>query len=111
MKLSGVVCVFSSCAFSFFYRCFIFGVLYIDVSDIKYVINFDFPNNTEDYVHRIGRTARAKRTGTAYSFFTSANSKQAKELVNVLKEASQIVDPKLYDMIEMSKHMNTRGTM
>lgn len=42
----------------------------VDVTDIKYVINFDFPGNTEDYVHRIGRTARAKNTGTAYSFFT-----------------------------------------
>ena len=43
----------------------------VDVSDIKYVINFDFPNNTEDYIHRIGRTARAKNVGTAYTFFTS----------------------------------------
>lgn len=44
--------------------------LLVDVTDIKFVINFDFPGNTEDYVHRIGRTARAKNTGTAYSFFT-----------------------------------------
>ncbi len=73
------------------------------MSDIKYVINFDFPNNTEDYVHRIGRTARAKRTGTAYSLFTSANAKIAKDLVEVLKEANQKIEPRLYDMIQMSK--------
>lgn len=74
------------------------------MSDIKYVINFDFPNNTEDYVHRIGRTARAKRTGTAYSLFTSANAKVAKDLVDVLKEANQKVEPKLYEMMQISKH-------
>ncbi len=45
--------------------------IHVDVSDIKYVINFDFPNNTEDYIHRIGRTARADNVGTAYTFFTS----------------------------------------
>ena len=78
----------------------------IDVTDIKFVINFDFPNNTEDYVHRIGRTARAKRTGTAYSFFTSSNSKQAKELVEILKEAGQKIEPRLYEMIQMAKQMS-----
>jgi len=49
-----------------------FKYIYIlDVKDIKYVINFDFPNNVEDYVHRIGRTGRAGATGTAYTFFTT----------------------------------------
>ena len=76
------------------------------MTDIKFVINFDFPNNTEDYVHRIGRTARAKRTGTAYSFFTSSNSKQAKELVELLKEAGQKVEPRLYEMMQLAKQMS-----
>ena len=75
----------------------------IDVSDIKFVINLDFPNNTEDYVHRIGRTARAKNTGTAYSFFTSANAKQAKELIELLREAKQQIEPKLYEMMQLAK--------
>jgi ATP-dependent RNA helicase DDX5/DBP2 len=34
------------------------------------VVNFDFPGNLEDYVHRIGRTGRAGAKGTAYSFLT-----------------------------------------
>ena len=34
-------------------------ICYVDVKDIKFVINYDFPNNVEDYVHRIGRTGRA----------------------------------------------------
>lgn len=42
----------------------------LDVKDIKCVINFDFPSNLEDYVHRIGRTGRAGAKGIAYSFLT-----------------------------------------
>ena len=56
-------------------------------------------------MHRIGRTARAERTGTAYSLFTSSNAKQAKELVEVLKEAKQEIDPKLYEMAQLAKQM------
>ena len=40
----------------------------IDVQDIEVVINYDLPDNTEDYVHRIGRTARAGKKGKAISF-------------------------------------------
>ncbi len=40
----------------------------IDISDITHVINYDFPKFSEDYVHRIGRTGRAGKTGTAISF-------------------------------------------
>ena len=40
----------------------------IDVQDIEAVINFDLPDNPEDYVHRIGRTARAGKSGKAISF-------------------------------------------
>ena len=40
----------------------------IDVDDLKYVINFELPNQPETYVHRIGRTGRAGSSGTAWSF-------------------------------------------
>ncbi|MFN8009274.1 MAG: DEAD/DEAH box helicase [Terriglobia bacterium] len=40
----------------------------IDVHAISHVINFDIPNNAEDYTHRIGRTGRAERAGVAYTF-------------------------------------------
>lgn len=69
-----------------------------DVDDIKYVINFDYPNSSEDYVHRIGRTARASKRGTSYTFFTIANARQAKDLVEVLKEAKQQINPKLFQL-------------
>lgn len=57
---------------------------------IKYVINFDYPNSSEDYIHRIGRTGRSDTTGTSYAFFTPSNFRQAKDLVSVLKEANQV---------------------
>ena len=42
-----------------------------DVRDISHVLNYDYPNNSEDYVHRIGRTGRAGRSGTAITLFTT----------------------------------------
>ena len=41
------------------------------MKDIGTVINFDFPNNVEDYVHRIGRTGRAGAFGVSHTFFTA----------------------------------------
>lgn len=62
----------------------------LDVEDVKFVINYDYPNNSEDYVHRIGRTGRSNNTGTAYTLFTIQNAPKATDLVNVLKEANQV---------------------
>ena len=42
-----------------------------DVRNITHVINYDYPNNSEDYIHRIGRTGRAGAKGTAITFFTT----------------------------------------
>ncbi|VAH73295.1 unnamed protein product [Triticum turgidum subsp. durum] len=70
----------------------------LDVKDVKYVINYDFPGSLEDYVHRIGRTGRAGATGTAYSFFTAANARFAKDLISILVEAGQKVSPELANM-------------
>ena len=41
------------------------------VRNITHVINVDYPNNSEDYIHRIGRTGRAGAKGTAITFFTT----------------------------------------
>jgi len=75
-----------------------FLLILSDVKDIKAVINYDYPSNNEDYVHRIGRTGRAGSKGTAITLFTSDSSRQARELVNVLREANQQIDPKLAEM-------------
>lgn len=42
-----------------------------DVRNITHVLNYDYPNNSEDYIHRIGRTGRAGANGTAITFFTT----------------------------------------
>lgn len=64
------------------------------------MINFDYPANSEDYVHRIGRTGRSNNSGTAYTFFTNQNNQKAVDLVSVLKEAKQVINPKLQDMAD-----------
>ncbi|ODV88884.1 hypothetical protein CANCADRAFT_28219 [Tortispora caseinolytica NRRL Y-17796] len=82
----------------------------IDVKDIKYVINYDFPGNSEDYVHRIGRTGRAGSTGTAITFFTVADSPRADDLIKILKEANQEVPDELQAMSKKRSYGgNSRG--
>ncbi|XP_024517597.1 DEAD-box ATP-dependent RNA helicase 20 [Selaginella moellendorffii] len=75
----------------------------LDVKDIRYVINYDFPGSCEDYVHRIGRTGRAGAKGTAYTFFTVSNAKHARELVSILSEAGQRITPELQSMVNCSR--------
>ncbi len=58
----------------------------IDVESVSHVINFDLPQNHEDYVHRIGRTARANNTGTAISLINPAeelNLRKIEELIRM----------------------------
>jgi len=74
----------------------------LDIKDINYVINYDLPNNIEDYVHRIGRTGRAGAKGTAVSFFTEKNSRMANDFVQVLKEANQNVPDRLLQIASES---------
>jgi ATP-dependent RNA helicase RhlE len=59
----------------------------IDVANIGHVINFDLPNCPEDYVHRIGRTARMKATGRATSFVTGEDHQQLRDIERMLGQA------------------------
>jgi hypothetical protein len=70
----------------------------LDVKDVKAVVNFDFPSNVEDYVHRIGRTGRAGAKGTAYTFFTRKDGNKASALIKVMEQAGQTVPPALMGM-------------
>ncbi|KAI9009493.1 P-loop containing nucleoside triphosphate hydrolase protein [Gaertneriomyces semiglobifer] len=74
----------------------------LDVKDVKFVINFDFPNNVEDYVHRIGRTARGADTmGTAYTFMSRLSKQDkgsARELIDLMRDAGQDVPIELESM-------------
>ncbi|ORX56338.1 DEAD-domain-containing protein [Hesseltinella vesiculosa] len=67
----------------------------LDIPDVEYVINLTFPLTIESYVHRIGRTGRGGKKGTAYTFFTAEDKSHSGELINVLKQANQQVPPEL----------------
>ncbi len=61
----------------------------IDIEDIEMVINFDVPPDAEDYVHRIGRTARAESDGLAY---TLINEKDQKRFLSIEKLIEKTID-------------------
>jgi len=84
----------------------------LDVKDIHYVINFDFPLSIEGYVHRIGRTGRFGHSvqGTAYTFFTPSDFKHAKDLIQVLSEAKQEINPALYQFAGLAPIQQTTTT-
>ena len=58
----------------------------IDIDDIRLVINYDVPNDSEDYVHRIGRTARANNDGVAITFVNEKEQSNFKNIENFLEK-------------------------
>lgn len=80
----------------------------IDIEDITHVVNYDFPRNIEEYVHRVGRTGRAGRTGVSLSLFTRADWGSAAELIVILEEASQDVPEELREMQKRFEAMKER---
>lgn len=63
----------------------------IDVKKISLVINYDLPDNTEDYVHRIGRTGRAGRYGKAISFATVSQKADVKKIETLIRKSLPIL--------------------
>ncbi|CAL9134213.1 unnamed protein product [Musa textilis] len=63
----------------------------LDIPHVAHVINFDLPNDIDDYVHRIGRTGRAGKTGRATAFFNESNSSLARALTELMQESNQEV--------------------
>lgn len=60
-----------------------------DIQDVKFVINFDFPQRIVEYVHRIGRTGRAGQNGFALTLLDEIDLRYAKEIVDLVKETGQ----------------------
>lgn len=72
----------------------------LDIDGVEHVINYDFPRDSaEDYVHRIGRTGRAGKTGESHTFFTSNDLRHGRELIRILKDAEQEVPPALESLV------------
>ncbi|CAO2822103.1 unnamed protein product [Amaranthus hypochondriacus] len=63
----------------------------LDIPHVAHVINFDLPNDIDDYVHRIGRTGRAGKSGLATAFFNENNQSLARPLSELMQEANQEV--------------------
>ena len=56
----------------------------IDVVDISHVINYDIPDSSETYTHRIGRTGRANKTGEAFTFASTEDTRLVREIEQAL---------------------------
>ncbi|KAJ1722128.1 RNA-dependent ATPase rok1 [Coemansia erecta] len=83
----------------------------IDFKGVNLVINYDFPQTTQSYIHRIGRTGRAGRNGRAVTYFTKADAPYLKTIVNVMRESGcevpewmlQLKNPKANDKKNLKK--------
>jgi ATP-dependent RNA helicase DeaD len=77
----------------------------IDVNDVEAVFNYDLPLDEENYVHRIGRTGRAGKSGTAISFVTGRRDMQKlKDLERFIKTNINRMDPpSVADLVELKK--------
>jgi ATP-dependent RNA helicase RhlE len=69
----------------------------LDISGISHVINFDVPQQAEDYVHRIGRTGRAASTGDAYTFMCADEIAMVKSIERVIGQAIPRISVPGYD--------------
>jgi ATP-dependent RNA helicase RhlE len=76
----------------------------IDVSQVSHVINFDLPTSYEDYVHRIGRTARAKHHGVAISFLKPDEEMHLENIEELIRmEITELPVPEEVEMAESSR--------
>ena len=72
----------------------------IDVDLVDYVINYDAPEQAEDYIHRIGRTGRAGQTGFAVTFVTPENHKELRDIEKLVKKSIPEMELVHFDMAQ-----------
>jgi ATP-dependent RNA helicase RhlE len=80
----------------------------IDVDDLEYVINFEIPNISETYVHRIGRTGRAGAKGTAISFCDAEEKEYLRDIEKLITKKIQVVNDHPFPLIDNNPVKNTR---
>ena len=68
----------------------------IDIADITHVINFDLPDEPENYIHRIGRTGRAGKSGVAFSFCDGAEKRLLRAIEKEIGERIPVVSVKRF---------------
>ena len=73
----------------------------IDVDDLEYVINYEIPNISETYVHRIGRTGRAGAAGTAISFCDAEEKAYLNDIEKLITKKIQVVEDHPYPLTEI----------
>ena len=72
----------------------------LDINDVEWVVNFDFPLDIENYIHRIGRTGRASKKGQSLTYMTVDEARFAKKLKKILIESDQEVPE---DLVELER--------
>jgi len=75
----------------------------LDLTDVSHVINFDIPEEAENYIHRIGRTGRAEQQGVAISLFTEVEAEYLGAIESLMKQEINVLD--LPSTIEISTKM------
>lgn len=78
----------------------------IDVDDVDAVINFDIPNDVENYVHRIGRTGRAGKAGNAFTFVSAREHYKLRDIIRYTK--ARIVQSQLPTLRDVTNIRTTR---
>ncbi len=68
----------------------------IDIDDISLVVNYEIPNEPESYVHRIGRTARAGKSGIAISFCAADEREYINEIERIIKKKIPVASHKMH---------------
>ncbi|KAG0470854.1 hypothetical protein HPP92_017554 [Vanilla planifolia] len=81
----------------------------LDIPHVAHVVNFDLPNDIDDYVHRIGRTGRAGKTGLATAFFNENSTSLARPLAELMQESNQEVPAWLGRYAARSLHVGGGG--
>ena len=80
----------------------------IDVDDLEYVINYEIPNISETYVHRIGRTGRAGANGTAISFCDAEEKEYLRDIEKLITKKIQVIYDHPFPLIDNNPVKNTR---
>ena len=72
----------------------------IHIKRLRYVVNYDFPTNIEQYCHRVGRTGRQGESGAAYSLITRTMGLLAGDLISLLRVCDQEPEANLLKLAE-----------